>query len=253
MKTDILQKELTNLIHLTKRWEEQSYIPKIEKDIALKRVQNIYAALLGIEVEEESDIAPQISNFNAAAPIQSSEPNEQQEVEDANQVENAAEAVEATQEEESEIEVEIEAKPNEEVAVEEVEITQSEEEETPETEEEEEIAEPVIEEQVQEEQPQEVPQEEEEEQQPQEQEPTAMADNSITIIEQMMNEAQKMRFTHDLFCNDYTIFKNEIRKINKLDTLDEVLIYIEEYYRWSSENQSALEFVELVASKFQNN
>lgn len=283
MKNDILLKELNNLIHLVNRWDCQGYIPQIEKDIALKRVQSLYGSLLGLETVEESDFSPVISTFSPKEVASDPVEGEGQECIDESEVTESAEAVEST-----EIVEGVESEEGAEAVVEEEEI---EEEATVEIVAEEAVteeAEPVVETQVEESVVAEQDSEQDSEQHieqdieqdsaesgdseptvedepvaeseppvealPEQPAPKAEAYNeAVTPIEQLMSESQKMRFTHDLFCNDYTIFKNELRKINKLESLDEVLIYIGEFYNWNSENQSALEFVEIVAAKLQNN
>lgn len=65
-------------------------------------------------------------------------------------------------------------------------------------------------------------------------------------------EARRRRFIHDLFCNDEAFYIGEMRKIELLPTLDDVLIYIGQKYAWSPMNPSAEEFVAIISSKFDN-
>lgn len=50
-------KELSQLTHLVERWQEQGYVPSIERDIARGRVQKLYELFL--TVHTESDVQQQ--------------------------------------------------------------------------------------------------------------------------------------------------------------------------------------------------
>ncbi len=63
MELTSITKELTNLLSLVKRWEEQGYTPKIELDIAKKRTQKLYESFLEQSDNELPSSSPYVEQF----------------------------------------------------------------------------------------------------------------------------------------------------------------------------------------------
>lgn len=167
-----IETELRKIQALVVRWGEQGYVPQIEKNIALQRVQKFYELFL------ELDTQPQLEHKRE--PIITPDP--QSNSSDTKKAEIDGHDV-----------------------VEYIEVDNKE---------------PKV-------------------------EPTFM------VLGSKISASQKEKFTHDLFCNDPLVFHNEVAKLEKLPTFDDVLIYISEKYTWSPSNAAANDFIEILEQKFQ--
>lgn len=183
-----IEVELRKIQALVGRWSEQGYVPAIEKNIALQRVQKFYELFLDLDTQ------PQIGYRNE--PIITPDPGESKR-DEALAEQPLEEPSAQTMADHSDV-------------VEYVEVNKQAQHTT---------TEPLVR-------------------------------GRFTIFGIEITDEQKVRFTHDLFCNDPLVFHNEINKIERLRSLDEVLIYIGEKYAWVPENPSADEFVELIAQAF---
>ncbi|MEG1413969.1 MAG: hypothetical protein RR980_02685 [Mucinivorans sp.] len=178
-----LEVELRKIQALVTRWSEQGYVPQIEKNIALQRVQKFYELFL------ELDTQPQIEY--RSEPIVTPPPV----VEEADHSADRAEIDSAKTDDRDVVEyVEVESKKRE--------TTENAEEKL------------------------------------------------FSIFGVEISNEQKKRFTHNLFCNDPLVFHNEITKLERLASLDDVLIYIGERYAWAPDNASADEFIEIIARHY---
>lgn len=215
MNLSSVEKELLHLQSLVARWKEQQYTPDIERDIALERLRNIYAEFLGVK----SEIQPSSTNIIPEAQVEIHTTCEPEiNVEESHQTEH---------EEENPCD-ELSADPISDSQIEDIaqvidDISQP-------------IHEPQIEEQLQQEIAQEEPQEAE-----------IQKEAASTSSE---DESRRHRFIHDLFCNDESFYIGEMRKIEALTSLDDVLIYIGQKYAWTPDNATAEEFVTWIANRF---
>lgn len=185
-----IEAELRKIQVLIGRWTEQGYVPAIEKNIALRRVQKFYELFLDLDTQ------PQLEYHRGQDPIITPAP-------------QAAPTPEPIAEPAPKPEPQPEPEPEPVVSswserIEVIEYAPVEEKTEPE----------------------------------------------FKVFGQPITEEQKLRFTHDLFCNDPLVFHHEISKLERLRSLDEVLIYIGEKYAWAPDNRSADEFVGIVASSF---
>lgn len=175
-----IEVELRKIQALVARWAEQGYVPQIEKNIALQRVQKFYELFLEIDTQpqlqssHETIITPD-PRTSKPKPEPMVEPTKSAQVKD--ELHDVVEYVEV-------------------------------ERKTPEPE-------PVF-----------------------------------IIFGRQITDQQKRRFTHDLFCNDPLVFHNEVQKLERLGSLDDILIYISEKYAWVQGSASADEFVEIIMGKF---
>lgn len=181
-----IEVELRKIQALVGRWSEQGYVPAIEKNIALQRVQKFYELFLDLDTQAQIEYREPIITPDPAA----------KNAQESSQ-EPFKEPCELPEDQQSDV-------------VEYVEL----------------------------------------EKRVQHTAPEQPVRGRFTIFGVEITDEQKLRFTHDLFCNDPLVFHNEIAKIEKLRSLDEVLIYIGEKYAWVPENPSADEFVELIAQSF---
>lgn len=181
-----IEAELRKIQALVGRWSEQGYVPAIEKNIALQRVQKFYELFLDLDTQ------PQLEYHRGSDPIVTPAP-------------------------EPKVEPKSEPVPEPVVAPEPEPIASSWSERA-------DVVEyALVEERI---------------------------EPAFVIFGQPITEEQKIRFTHDLFCNDPLVFHHEISKLERLRSLDEVLIYIGEKYAWAPDNRSADEFVGIIAVSF---
>lgn len=224
MNISSVEKELNNLLSLIARWKEQQYTPDIERDIALDRLRNIYAEFLGIKCEKLEPTTeltpkpqpdPEPENHTTCAPEISEEQTPVSPEIEATQDENPCPQADETL---SDSQIEGIAQVIDD------------------------ITQPVYEPQIEE-----LPQQEEVAQE-------AASETEVTMEEtpslSSEDEDRRRRFIHDLFCNDETFYIGEMRKIEALSTLDDVLIYIGQKYAWTPDNATAEEFVSWIANRF---
>ena len=183
-----IEAELRKIQALVGRWSEQGYVPAIEKNIALQRVQKFYELFLDLDTQPQLEYhrghepivtpAPESASEPIPDPVRAPEPEPQPQPEPhAPSWTNRIEVVDY------------------------------------------------------------VPANEK-------------AELGFKLFGQPITDEQKARFTHDLFCNDPLVFHNEIAKLERLRSLDDVLIYIGEKYAWAPDNPSADEFVGILAASF---
>lgn len=181
-----IEVELRKIGALVARWTEQGYVPQIEKNIALQRVQKFYELFLELDTQAQL----QSSRETIITPDPRT-PKPEPTIEKAVNSANDSSFGDMHDKDDDVVEyVEVERK-------------------GPEV------------------------------------EPT------FIIFSRQITDEQKRLFTHDLFCNDPLVFHNEVQKLERLGSLDDILIYISEKYAWTQGSRSADEFVEIVMSKFQ--
>lgn len=189
-----IESELRKIEALVARWSEQGYVPQIEKNIALQRVQKFYELFLELDTQPqlESRASAHTHTIITPDPAAQSEP----------QVNTEQQKTDSRSDSRSEhLDV-----------VEYIEVERH-------------VVEPPT-------------------------EPVHQVEPRFSIFGVEISKEQKERFTHDLFCNDPLVFHNEIVKLERLNSLDDVLIYIGEKYAWTPDNRSADEFVEIISRKF---
>lgn len=181
-----IEAELRKIQALVGRWSEQGYVPAIEKNIALQRVQKFYELFLDLETQAQLEYHRGNDPIVTPAPEPRVEPKSEPVV--PPEPDPEPEPVVSSWSERIEV---IEYAPVEE-----------------------------------------------------------KPEPAFLVFGQSITDEQKSRFTHDLFCNDPLVFHNEIAKLERLHSLDEVLIYIGEKYAWAPDNRSADEFVGIIAASF---
>lgn len=187
-----IEAELRKIEALVARWSEQGYVPQIEKNIALQRVQKFYELFLELDTQPQLEARASAHTHTIITPDPAADKEPQAK----------------TEQQKSDLRAE---------HIDVVEYVE-------------------VERRVQEPAP--AP------------EPTPQAEPRFSIFGIEISKEQKERFTHDLFCNDPLVFHNEIVKLERLHSLDDVLIYIGEKYAWTPDNRSADEFVEIISRKF---
>lgn len=239
MNLSAVEKELLHLQALVARWNEQNNTPSIERDLALAALRKIYDELLNEtpahqRADEEQATEP-LTHQNTPAAAESepcsyderseaAEAEETVELEEELAIDQIAQVIDNLgqphQEEPTQQEPAEQEQPEQEA--------QAEEQHYPYIDQAEGIAEIEIE-----------PIQEIEEYQQHPAQPSQDNDG-----------ARRGRFIHDLFCNDESFYLGEMRKIEALTSLDDVLIYIGQKYAWTPQNETAEEFVAWIATRF---
>jgi len=80
-----------------------------------------------------------------------------------------------------------------------------------------------------------------------------LAKKKIMLLKSSLTINQKFMFTKILFHGDFEIFSEAIDKLDRFDTLDQAMRFIEDAYPdWDKESEEYLEFIEIVEKRFNN-
>lgn len=219
MKTAKINEVIGAISALVEGWEDNKSIPQIEIDIAKNKIQKLYLMVSKVDGEPCLDVEDD-SCAEKEVKIES------EEVENISAV-VTEQVIDEPEADEFVNEDEVAAEPEEyktpkvedfEGQMEDVEADEFKEEEVSQESEEETIE----------------PEQDDEDEEP-----------AVNLA-----EVRELHYINTLFGGDRDYYNAQMRKINALESFDDVLIYISENFAWSGSNQSAQSFVETQSERF---
>jgi len=72
----------------------------------------------------------------------------------------------------------------------------------------------------------------------------------ITDLTKAIGINDKFLFTNELFDGDSALYTETVNLLNKMDDLDQAIIYLQDNFNWSATSEAAAKFVDLVRRKF---